>query len=73
MQAVDSATASTIGLQLPAVKKADAGGKHRIIAELKRLEQETRFLEEEIEELEKTEKVSAACQEGLNFIWFPPD
>ncbi|KAK1295796.1 Guanine nucleotide-binding protein subunit gamma 2 [Acorus calamus] len=43
----------------------DSRGKHRIQAELKRLEQETRFLEEELGVLEKTEKVSALCQETI--------
>ncbi|XP_078442480.1 guanine nucleotide-binding protein subunit gamma 1-like isoform X2 [Wolffia australiana] len=37
-------------------------GKHRIVAELKRFEQETKFLEEELEKLEKTDRVSSACQ-----------
>ncbi|XP_073005469.1 guanine nucleotide-binding protein subunit gamma 1-like isoform X1 [Typha latifolia] len=41
----------------------DTRGKHRILAERKRLEQESRFLEEELEELKKTEKVSAVLQE----------
>uniref|UniRef100_A0ACD6A5M2 Uncharacterized protein n=1 Tax=Avena sativa TaxID=4498 RepID=A0ACD6A5M2_AVESA len=41
----------------------DMRGRHRIQAELKKLEQEARFLEEELEELDKTEKVSAALQE----------
>ncbi|XP_020679966.1 guanine nucleotide-binding protein subunit gamma 1 [Dendrobium catenatum] len=47
---------------------ADARGKHRILAELKHLEQEARFLEEEVEELERTEKVSASLQELLQKI-----
>ncbi|KAL6637254.1 hypothetical protein ACP70R_024826 [Stipagrostis hirtigluma subsp. patula] len=42
---------------------ADLRGRHRIQAELKKLEQEARFLEEELEELEKTDKVSSALQE----------
>ncbi|XP_055813586.1 guanine nucleotide-binding protein subunit gamma 2 isoform X2 [Solanum dulcamara] len=45
------------------VAAADTRGKHRISAELKRLEQETRFLEEELELLDKMEKASAACKE----------
>ncbi|PAN46045.1 hypothetical protein GQ55_9G154400 [Panicum hallii var. hallii] len=44
---------------------ADIRGRHRIQAELKKLEQEARFLEEELEELEKTDKVSSALQEFL--------
>ncbi|KAF3325138.1 Guanine nucleotide-binding protein subunit gamma 1 [Carex littledalei] len=43
--------------------QSDTRGKHRISVELKRLEQEARFLEEELEEVEKTEKVSAGLQE----------
>ncbi|KAL6894630.1 hypothetical protein ACP4OV_008728 [Aristida adscensionis] len=42
---------------------ADLRGRHRIQAELKKLEQEARFLEEELEELEKTDKVSSALQQ----------
>ncbi|PKA64400.1 Guanine nucleotide-binding protein subunit gamma 2 [Apostasia shenzhenica] len=58
-------TAATAGaVKSPA--SADTRGKHMISAELKRLEQEGRFLEEELEELEKTEKVSAALQELLH-------
>ncbi|KAH0640340.1 hypothetical protein KY285_036926 [Solanum tuberosum] len=45
------------------VAAADTRGKHRISAELKRLEQETRFLEEELELLDKMEKASAACKD----------
>ncbi|TVU04152.1 hypothetical protein EJB05_50289, partial [Eragrostis curvula] len=44
---------------------ADMRGRHRIQAELKKLEQEARFLEEELEELEKTDKVSSALQQFL--------
>ncbi|GMN48873.1 hypothetical protein TIFTF001_018038 [Ficus carica] len=36
----------------------DNRGKHRILAELKHLEQELKCLEEELEELEKTENAS---------------
>ncbi|XP_008786059.2 guanine nucleotide-binding protein subunit gamma 1-like [Phoenix dactylifera] len=52
---------------------ADNRGKHRILAELKRLDQEARFLEEELEELEKTERVSAALQELLLIVESTPD
>ncbi|XP_073354276.1 guanine nucleotide-binding protein subunit gamma 1 isoform X2 [Aegilops tauschii subsp. strangulata] len=41
----------------------DMRGRHRIQAELKKLEQEARFLEEELEELNKMDKVSTALQE----------
>ncbi|KAG1347702.1 guanine nucleotide-binding protein subunit gamma 1 [Cocos nucifera] len=52
---------------------ADTRGKHRILAELKRLDQEARFLEEELEELEKTERVSATLQELLLEVESRPD
>ncbi|KAI3459438.1 hypothetical protein Pfo_016101 [Paulownia fortunei] len=55
------------------VGATDTRGKHRISAELKRLEQETRFLEEELEQLEKMEKASAACKEMLINIQTRPD
>ncbi|KAL8171174.1 hypothetical protein V2J09_022978 [Rumex salicifolius] len=42
---------------------ADTKGKHRILAELNRLEQETRFLEEELDQVEKMEKASEACKD----------
>ncbi|XP_009417106.2 guanine nucleotide-binding protein subunit gamma 1-like [Musa acuminata AAA Group] len=58
---VNAAPATDRGAPAP----SDAKGKHRISAELKRLEQEARFLEEEISELEKIEKVSASLHELL--------
>ncbi|XP_058084686.1 uncharacterized protein LOC131232466 isoform X2 [Magnolia sinica] len=98
----DSVSSSIDG-QIPSTAAApDTRGKHRILAELKRLEQEARSLEAgqywctsdptsslqrsssilinsqkeclsiqgELEELERTDRVSAACQEyGLNFVW----
>ncbi|XP_039114318.1 guanine nucleotide-binding protein subunit gamma 1-like isoform X2 [Dioscorea cayenensis subsp. rotundata] len=64
------AAAATAAVPKPAV---DTRGKHRISAELKRLEQEARFLEEEMEELEKTEKASASCQELLHKVESKPD
>ncbi|CAN6462975.1 unnamed protein product [Victoria cruziana] len=42
---------------------ADSRGKHRIQAELKRLEQEARCLEKELQELEAIENVSITCQD----------
>ncbi|PON54418.1 G-protein gamma-like domain containing protein [Parasponia andersonii] len=42
---------------------SDNRGKHRILAELKGLEQELKCLEEELEELEKTENASTICAE----------
>ncbi|KAH8486303.1 hypothetical protein Peur_070258 [Populus x canadensis] len=51
----------------------DTRGKHRIQAELKRIEQEARFLEEELEQLDKLEKASTACKEMLNNVETIPD
>lgn len=56
-----------------ALASADTRGRHRILAEFKRLEQEARFLEGELEELEKTERVSAALQELLQKVEKRPD
>ncbi|XP_039027419.1 guanine nucleotide-binding protein subunit gamma 1-like isoform X2 [Hibiscus syriacus] len=42
---------------------ADTRGKHRILAELKRVQQESKFLEEEVEELDRTDNVSTLCEE----------
>lgn len=51
----------------------DKRGKHRILAELKRLQQDTKFLQEELDELEKTENVSAICKELLQNMDSRPD
>ncbi|KAL5702164.1 Guanine nucleotide-binding protein subunit gamma 1 [Ranunculus cassubicifolius] len=59
--------------EVSSVVAADTRGKHRITAELKRLEQEARSLEEELEELERTERVSAACQQLLLNVESRPD
>ncbi|KAB2014646.1 hypothetical protein ERO13_D09G222900v2 [Gossypium hirsutum] len=55
------------------VGRIDTRGKHRIQAELKRLDQEARFLEEELEHLEKMEKASTACKEMLSKVESTPD
>ncbi|KAG0496237.1 hypothetical protein HPP92_000784 [Vanilla planifolia] len=47
---------------------ADTRGKHRILAELKNMEQEARCFEEELNELEKIEKASTTLQELLQKI-----
>ncbi|XP_042517178.1 guanine nucleotide-binding protein subunit gamma 2-like [Macadamia integrifolia] len=73
MQSVEPEAVSSVDLQVNAVPTSDTRGKHRILAELKRLEQETRFLEQELEELEKTEKVSAACEVLLLNVGSRPD
>ncbi|KAL4297716.1 hypothetical protein GQ457_12G003860 [Hibiscus cannabinus] len=52
---------------------SDTRGKHRLLAELKRLEQESRFLEEELEQIERMEKASGACKEMLSNMETTPD
>ncbi|KAI8566336.1 hypothetical protein RHMOL_Rhmol02G0032900 [Rhododendron molle] len=52
---------------------ADTRGKHRISAELKRLEQESRFLEEELEQLERMGSALASCNEMLSMVETKPD
>ncbi|CAN6547901.1 hypothetical protein C1H46_023144 [Malus baccata] len=73
MQSDGSETLSPTTLRLQSLSAADTRGKHRIHAELKRLEQETRFLEEELEQLEKMDKASSACKEILNSAETRPD
>ncbi|KAJ8632807.1 hypothetical protein MRB53_026143 [Persea americana] len=73
------AVSTSIDAQIPPVAAptssvaSDKRGKHRFLAELKRLEQETRYLEEELEELEKIEKASIVCQELLPKVETRPD
>ncbi|CBI26335.3 hypothetical protein AAG906_024974 [Vitis piasezkii] len=73
MQSGNSQAAPSINHQDSALAAADTRGKHRITAELKRLEQEARFLEEELEQLEKTERASDACRELLSIVESRPD
>ncbi|KAH9289460.1 hypothetical protein KI387_033577 [Taxus chinensis] len=47
----------------PPPTEADGRGKHRKLAELNRLNQEIRYLEEELEELDKTDKATSSCKE----------
>ncbi|XVF01847.1 hypothetical protein REPUB_Repub04eG0124300 [Reevesia pubescens] len=60
---MESEMASSTDEQQVAGSAANTRGKHRVLAKLKRVEQESRFLEEEMEELEKTDNVSALCEE----------
>ncbi|KAM1228757.1 hypothetical protein EV1_007973 [Malus domestica] len=46
----------------------DKRGRHRILAELSLLEQELKFLQEELGELERTENVSTICSELLPYV-----
>ncbi|CAL9144029.1 unnamed protein product [Musa hybrid cultivar] len=71
MQANRAEAAPVIGRSAPA--PSDTRGKHRISAEVKRLEQESRSLEEELQQLEKTEKLSAGLQEFLLKVESIPD
>lgn len=73
MQSVEPESASPTTHRLQSLSAADTRGKHRIQAELKRLEQETRFLEEELEQLERMEMASAACNEMLSNTETRPD
>ncbi|KAK8588339.1 hypothetical protein V6N12_022787 [Hibiscus sabdariffa] len=60
---MESETASSTDELQPSGSAADTRGKHRILAELKRVEQESRFLEDEVEELERTDNVSTLSEE----------
>ncbi|RWR88830.1 guanine nucleotide-binding protein subunit gamma 1-like protein [Cinnamomum micranthum f. kanehirae] len=80
MQGEESETSSSVDVQVSSLGGGGGGGgagdkrgKHRILAELKRLEQETRSLEEELEELERMDPVSVACEELLLKIETRPD
>ncbi|XP_022771183.1 guanine nucleotide-binding protein subunit gamma 2-like [Durio zibethinus] len=70
---MESETASSANEHQAAGSVADTRSKHRILAELKRVEQESRFLEEEMEELEKTDNVSTLCEELLLSMETIPD
>lgn len=59
--------------RVQSLSSADTRGKHRVQAELKRLEQEANFLEEELEKLEKMEGASALCKEILTDVETRPD
>ncbi|XP_038720526.1 guanine nucleotide-binding protein subunit gamma 2-like [Tripterygium wilfordii] len=73
MQSGRSESAGPITLRLQSLSSSDMRGKHRIQAELKRLEQEARFLQEELEKLEKMEAASTACKEMLTNVESRPD
>ncbi|KEH42813.1 guanine nucleotide-binding protein subunit gamma 2 [Medicago truncatula] len=60
-------------VQSQSLSSSDTRGKHRIHAELKRLEQETRYLEEELEKLERMDKASTSCKELLSSVQTRPD
>nr|ANK58718.1 guanine nucleotide-binding protein subunit gamma-like 1 protein [Morus notabilis] len=63
-----SSTDEHIGSSAGVGGSNDNRGKHRILAELKHLEQELRCLEEELEELEKSESASTIAAELLSHI-----
>ncbi|XP_010523655.1 PREDICTED: guanine nucleotide-binding protein subunit gamma 1 isoform X1 [Tarenaya hassleriana] len=60
-------------MEISAVSAGGGGGKHRILAELARVEQELAFLEKELEELEQTDMVSTVCEELFSAIEAIPD
>ncbi|GLU03587.1 hypothetical protein SLE2022_207770 [Rubroshorea leprosula] len=70
---MESETVSSADEQPAGGSVADTRGKHQILAELKRVEQESKFLEEEIEELERTNNLSTVCEELLSDIESRPD
>ncbi|KMZ72864.1 Guanine nucleotide-binding protein subunit gamma 1 [Zostera marina] len=51
----------------------DTKGKHRILVELNRLEQETKFLQSELDDLENVDNVSIPCKELLESVQKNPD
>ncbi|XP_077248015.1 guanine nucleotide-binding protein subunit gamma 1-like [Tasmannia lanceolata] len=69
MEVVEIGTNFSADFKLP----SDTRGKYRILAELKSLEQEIKFLEDELEKLEKSERVSAACEKLLLKVESRPD
>ncbi|TXG72145.1 hypothetical protein EZV62_000724 [Acer yangbiense] len=73
MQSGRSESGGPVTQRTQSLAASDTRGKHRIQAELKRLEQEARSLEEELEFLEKTDKASAACNEILINVEMRPD
>eukprot|EP00252_Welwitschia_mirabilis_P008103 TRINITY_DN19810_c0_g1_i2.p1 TRINITY_DN19810_c0_g1~~TRINITY_DN19810_c0_g1_i2.p1 ORF type:complete len:115 (-),score=33.97 TRINITY_DN19810_c0_g1_i2:118-462(-) len=69
----ESSVSEESSKQLAAGLEADVRGKHRKLAELQKLNQEIRYLEEEIEELDKLERATNACKEMLVLIDNRPD
>ncbi|OAY49781.1 guanine nucleotide-binding protein subunit gamma 1 [Manihot esculenta] len=70
---MESETASSVDEQVVAAAGPDTRGKHRILAELKRVEQEIKCLEEELGELERTDNISTVCEELLVNVGDTPD
>ncbi|KAE9611464.1 hypothetical protein Lal_00011920 [Lupinus albus] len=68
-----SETSSSADEETKTIVVADKRGKHRILAELKRLHQDSTFLQEEMEELKKTDNVSTICMELLQSMESRPD
>ncbi|KAL1340176.1 hypothetical protein HN51_028517 [Arachis hypogaea] len=73
MQSSGPESASPITNRVQSLSSAETRGKHRVHAEVKRLEQEARFLEEELEQLERMDKASAPCKETLSNVETRPD
>ncbi|XP_031380659.1 guanine nucleotide-binding protein subunit gamma 2 [Punica granatum] len=72
MGAAEVSEASPLA-RLQSMGVSDTRGKHRVQAELKRLEQEARSLEEELDQLEKMDAASVSCKEMLNNVETIPD
>lgn len=70
---MDSNRSAPTGNEHANSSASDKRGKFRIMAEIKRLEQESKCLEEELEELEKLEGASSICTELLNYVEAKPD
>ncbi|KMZ56064.1 Guanine nucleotide-binding protein subunit gamma 1 [Zostera marina] len=51
----------------------DTKGRHQITVELNRLEQETKFLQNELDELKNKDDVTIPCKELLESIQKNPD
>ncbi|XP_038717786.1 guanine nucleotide-binding protein subunit gamma 1-like [Tripterygium wilfordii] len=71
---MESETSSSVDEQVVAGRGgADTRGKHRILAELNRVEQEIKFLEDGLGELQGIDNVSTMCEELLRRIETIPD
>ncbi|KAK7355854.1 hypothetical protein VNO80_15117 [Phaseolus coccineus] len=72
-ETASSADEETVAVSAAGAAGTDKRGRHRILAELKRLDQDSKFLQEELEELEKTENVSTICMDLLQSMESRPD
>ncbi|KAI3421421.1 G protein gamma domain-containing protein [Psidium guajava] len=70
---MDSNKSASTGNEHANSSASDKRGKYRIMAEIKRLEQDSKFLEEELEEVERLEDASSICKELLLYVETKPD